>query len=259
MAFCISIYYNYYVKISRRTILEIIVCVLFAVSLIFIGVRYYTKPLTSLNVPDEAMISNIEAYLDQISPSMVPDVQSLATQYNLQSWGCGPTSYALANIINDKFFNGKAPIMVNYNNHPYEISLIFHFADGNANIKNGAIVDHTFIEIYLHNKILFIDPTIGQFGRYPAKIAYQEFTVGDPNIAETLKNDYGIEDMGVRRLTKKAVDNVPVDQQPYPGFQINKADLPYYQTLATNINLIEAGGEPEAWLPWVDFLRGRYH
>jgi len=48
-------------------------------------------------------IKDIETYLDSISSSYMVDEQALAKQNNLPSWGCGPSSYALAKILNKNF------------------------------------------------------------------------------------------------------------------------------------------------------------
>jgi hypothetical protein len=249
-------------RIYTRYVIPLI-SLLLLVSVIGNAIQYHQAhpqlPITKLDQADEEVIKNIENYMDSISLDLISDIKSLAATYHVTSWGCGPTSYALATIINQKFFQNKAPIEVNYNNHPYEILVRYGFADGNPKDQPGVtVVDHAWIEVYLKNKVLFIDPTIGQFGKYN-KIVYEEFTLGDPTIPQTLKEKYGIDDIRIRRLVKKAVDRVPASQEPYPGSQVQASYLPYYQKVVEDINSIDNGQEPADYKAWVDKLSSKYN
>lgn len=214
--------------------------------------------LHSLKTSDDKEIADIKAYLDKISPDFIADAKDLAHSEGLPSWGCGPTSNALAHLINIKFFDSKAPIVSSYDNQPYEIIERFGFAD-KKDPKTGemSVIDHSWVEVYLNKKILFIDPTIGQFGKYN-KIVYEEFALGDPNIQSVLKDKYGINDVRLRRLVKKAVDRVPTDGDPYPGVSILPGSLNYYLKVADEANQVDAGNIPNEWKPWVATLMNKY-
>ena len=84
-----------------------------------------TKDISkNLNINAGQSISQIEGYLDSISPNYVADVQTLAKADDIPSWGCGPSSYSLAKIIDQRFFQNKLPIAALYNSdtaQQYEI------------------------------------------------------------------------------------------------------------------------------------------
>ena len=207
----------------------------------------------SLNINADQSISDIERYLISISPSYVADVQSLAAKNGLQSWGCGPASYSLAKIINQKFFGNKLAIVAAYNSKdPNEIVERFSFHQA-----GDSVTDHAWLEIYLGNQFLFIDPTIGQFGKTTG-IAYQVFNVNDPNIAAELQSQYGIADMRMSLLVEKAVNRVPASSQPYPGYALESDALDYYLQAYDDRNDVNDGKQPADWNSWVQFLVGKY-
>lgn len=215
------------------------------------------QPLT-LNIDAQQSMTQIESYLDAISPAWIADVQQLAKTDGIPSWGCGPSSYSLGKIINQKFFNNQLKIAALYNSdtaNQYEIVERF----GLHQDASGNIIDHAWLEIYYQNQFLFIDPTIGQFGQPQfQKIAYQTFTVGDPTISATLKSQYGIVDINLKRLVQKEVNRLPADQEPYPGVSISQATLNYYIQVEADRNDVNDGTEPSDWTTWDKALIGAF-
>jgi hypothetical protein len=202
-------------------------------------------------------ISEIESYLDQISPQFIIDVKNLAAQYNIPSWGCGPSSYALGKILNHKFFGDKLTLDGTYDNQPYEIVQRFGLA-GIYDSKGVFIIqDHAWIEIYLRDKLLFIDPTDAQFGN-TNKIAYEVFEVGDPNMAVVLKSKYNIVDYRISLLVQKTINRIPASQQPYPGVLIPQQNLDYFLGVVDTKKIILSGGEPDNWDYWTNTLTKKY-
>lgn len=198
-------------------------------------------------------IKDIESYLDTISPSYLADEQSLAKQQNIPSWGCGPSSYALAKIINKKFFNDQLDIGAAYkSDYPFQIVERFSFAgDGSS------VVDHAWIEIYLKDKFVYIDPTIGQFGKIN-KIAYQVFNVNQSDISDVLLKNYGIRDVRLTLLVPKVINRIPKDQPPYPGATISDDTINYFLKSLDERNMVNDGVEPPEWHDWVTFLTNKY-
>ena len=210
-----------------------------------------SKTVTIAN--SDQKIKDIEQYLDTISSSYIADEQELAKENNLPSWGCGPSSYALAKILNKKFFNNTLVIDASYNNkNPYEIIERFGLAQG----KN-ALIDHAWLEIYFQDKFLFIDPSIGQFGKVTG-IAYQVFTVGQSDLKDILKTKYNIEDVRLSLLVPKVVNRIPVSQEPYPGMTINQNDINYFLQVVEDRNNVNDGIEPDEWQSWVSILTDKY-
>lgn len=197
-------------------------------------------------------IKEIETYLDSISSSYIVDVQTLAKARNLPSWGCGPSSYALAKILNKKFFDDQLIVDASYNNNNYEIVERFSLVQ-----QENAVGDHSWLEIYMGDKFLFIDPTIGQFGKIH-KITYQVFDVGDPTIADSLKKQYGIVDIRLSLLVPKVINRIPTSANPYPGVTIDKNFIGYFLRVTENRNQVDEGSEPEEWKDWVDMLFDKY-
>lgn len=201
---------------------------------------------------DETLLG-IERYLDAISPDYIAAVQSLARQNGVPSWGCGPSSYALATLINRKFFQNKLTIDASYNNQPYEIVERFGFVKEKTYTVNYGVTDHAWLELYLRDKFIFIDPTIAQFGKYHS-IAYEVFSVGDPTITQTLNSTYSIMDVRFRILMQKVIDRIPAEQEPYPGATINSSSMPYYLQVLQARNVLDSGLEPPQWKDWVDSI-----
>lgn len=197
-------------------------------------------------------IKEIETYLDSISSSYVADIQALAKANDLPSWGCGPSSYALAKILNKKFFDDQLTIGASYNNNAYEIIERFSLAH-----KGNTIGDHAWLEIYMGDKFIFIDPTIGQFDGVH-KIAYQVFDAGDPTITDSLKKKYGIDDIRLSLLVPKAINRMPVSANPYPGITIDKNYISYFLQVMEHRNQVSEGTEPPEWKAWVDTLSNKY-
>jgi hypothetical protein len=209
-----------------------------------------------LTSDDEKKISDIEAYINEISPGLVADVSQLAAQYQAPSWGCGPTSYALAKIINHKFFNDSITIGVAYENQPYEIDERFGFSKIPLAGKDTT-GDHAWVEVYIKNKILFIDPTIAQYGKVTG-IAMHTFDVGDPQFKSYLLNQYGVVDDRISRLVQKTISKIPADQPPYPSYIIDPAYLAYFQHVLTLRDQVNVNQEPQEWVTWVNFLVKKY-
>ena len=211
------------------------------------------KTAQSLNINADQVTSDIERYVTSVSPSYVGDVRTLAAKNNLQSWGCGPASYSLAKIIDQKFFGNKLAIVAAYNSKdPYQIVERFGFhQDGDS------VTDHAWLEIYMGNKFLFVDPTIGQFNG-STNIAYQVFNVSDKNISQELKDGYGIADMRMSLLVQKAIDRVPATQQPYPGYALEPGTLDYYLQAYDDRNDVNEGKQPPGWDSWVQYLVPKY-
>ncbi len=209
----------------------------------------------NLPINNRQAISQVESYLDSISSGYVNDVKYLGQEYNLPSWGCGPSAYSLARILDKKFFAGRLTIHASYDgNEPYQIIERFGFHSDDK--KN--IVDHAWLEIYFNDKFLFVDPTLGQFGGVN-KIVYQLFTVGDPNISINLLNQYGIVDIRLGLLLEKAVNRLPASEEPYPGSFIAQNVLDYYISAYDDRNDVNNGKEPASWHDWDQYLLSRYN
>lgn len=204
--------------------------------------------------PDaDQQFKEIETYLDSISEPYITDVQKLANEYHWPSWGCGPSSYALAKIINKKFFDDQLTISASYSNND-QVHIVERFGLAKSGERVG---DHSWLEIYIQDKFLFIDPTIGQFGKIHT-IAHQVFTVGDPTIQNTLKEKYSIEDVRLVLLVKKVVDRVPISQEPYPGMIIDQKSISYFLKVMEYRNDVNDGIEPDEWKAWVASLTKKY-
>jgi hypothetical protein len=209
-----------------------------------------------LNINTADSITQIEQYLDSISPSYLADEQYLAKADGIPSWGCGPSSYSLAKILDAKFFNNQLKIASAYDTDtvsPNEIVERFALHEDDK----GTIIDHAWLEIYYQNTFLFIDPTIGQFGKIN-KIAYQQFSIGDPNITDELKSQYGTVDIRLSRLVQKQVNRIPADQEPYPGVSVSQDVLNYYIQVEEDRNDVNNGKEPADWTIWDQYLISRY-
>ena len=143
-----------------------------------------------------------------------------------------------------------------YDNEPYEITERFGFAQF---MENGQEVtgDHAWIEIYLKDKLIFIDPTIAQYGKTDG-IAFEIFAIGDPNIKTTLKNKYNIIDDRISILVRKINRGIPVNDPPYPGMGIEPKDIAYFQEVVKLRNTVSLGQEPDTWKPWIVDLVKKY-
>lgn len=197
-------------------------------------------------------IAAIERYLDGIGADYTAQVKSMAEQTKLPSWGCGPSSYALAQLLDKKFFGGKLVIGALYDNEPYEIIERFGFVQYPDN-GNTSIGDHAWIEIYLGGRVMFIDPTVAQYGRSQG-IAYEVLRVGDPGYKDLLKNKYGIIDDRISLLVRKYENKIPVDQLPYPGMALDPRYADYYKLVVKDRDTVALGYEPDGWKGWVDSL-----
>ncbi len=241
----------------------ILVVLLTASTALNVFVYKKTKSLPKQNqevqgIDDIAKISQIEAYLDKIEPQYVADIQKIASDHGVPSWGCGPSSYALAKIINKKFFDDKLTIDASYDNHPYEIVERFGLAKVDPKDHHGLnAIDHAWMEIYFKDKFLFIDPTAGQFVK-TNQILYHLFEIGDDKIANELFSNYSIVDTRLTLLIDKAINRIPDSQEPYPGIGINSKDLPYYLQVQEERQLIDSNREPVDWKDWTDILLPKY-
>ncbi len=205
---------------------------------------------------DTKKIVAIQTFLTSIAPDFIKDEQTIANQEHIPSWGCGPSSYTLGKILNTKFFEGKLDIDPTYDNQPYEILERFGFVEYES--KGSRIVgDHAWLEIYFHDRILFIDPTVAQYGKVQS-IATEIFHVGDPNISTSLRQSYNIIDDRVSTLVQKVEHNIPINDVPYPGLYISKEELPYYKRVVELRTLVSLHKEPAEWEPWTTYLFKKY-
>lgn len=210
-----------------------------------------------LNSEDRQKIENIRKYVNSISDDFMTDIKTLAKKDNLTSWGCGPSSYALAAIINKKFFDNQLTVHALYDYEPYEITERFGFVQPDNSVDDS-IIDHAWIEIYIKNKMLYIDPTVARYQK-TKKIVFEEFELGQPDIKKILKEKYGVIDNRLSILLTKIYNNIPVDEAPYNGMTIDTASLPHYQQILKVRNTVSLGREPVKWKDWIDYLTSRYH
>jgi hypothetical protein len=134
----------------------------------------------------------------------------------------------------------------------------FGFALGNPLAEKGVSgVDHAWLEIYFNNRFLFVDPTVGQFGKID-KIAYEVFSVGSQDVGQELLSKYGIEDVRLKLIVKKLVNRIPADQAPYPGMSLSPSTADYYLQLVKDRDDVDAGNMPLAWERWVSTLTSKY-
>ncbi len=209
------------------------------------------------NTAEDKKIKAISLFVSQISDSYIRDVRELVQKTKVPSWGCGPSSYALAQIINTKFFNNQLNIDALYDNDPYEITERFGFIRFDQNGQK-IIGDHAWVEIYIKDKLLFIDPTVSQYGK-TSGIAFEIFNIGDPTIKTYLEQKYNIIDYRISILLRKVEQHIPIDQEPYPGYSINPQDVGYYREAVNIRNTVSLGREPVAWKDWVNYLSSRYY
>jgi len=226
-------------------------------SILNISLWYFFNPKEVLGKSsDSKKIQKITDFLDEISLSFTQDLKTIVKNNNAPSWGCGPVSYALAKIIDKKFFNNELTIDALYDNDPYEIVQRFGF----VKFKSGSeeiTGDHAWLEIYLGNQMIFVDPTIAQYSRSNG-IAYEVTQVGTPQFKDSLKEKYGILDARLSVMMRKVKNNIPVDEMPYPGITINPQDLDYFKGVLALRNTVSLGKEPSEWVPWVNYFLAKY-
>lgn len=236
----------------------IIVSIIIIISgLTFLFFHQSQKPLKkaySIQNTDQK-IGDIENYLDTISPTYIEDVQSLAKEDGLPSWGCGPATFSLAKILDKKFFNNTAPLhSIRTPNTSLEILEKFGLVQG-----NNLLTDHAWLEIYINDKILYIDPTLGQFGKIN-HIAYQVFPANDLNISTELRTHYGIiDDINLGELVGTLIQKTPYDKDLYHDFVFLDKDIPYLQDMQEMQNKVDNGIEPVQYSRWVDQLTAKYN
>src|SRR4029078_473409 len=102
--------------------------------------------------------------------------------------------------------------------------------------------------------MLFIDPTIAQFGKVNG-IIHEVYSAGDQNISKTLETKYNLMDVRFKLLLNKAINRVPVDQQPYPGLTIIPDAMTYYMQVLNDRNDVAGGQVPKEWEGWVNTLK----
>ena len=126
-----------------------------------------------VNNDDLKKIEAIQSYLSSVSGDFTKDLDYLAEKEGLTSSGCGPSSYAMGTILDKKFFGGKLVIDTLYDKEPEEIIERFGFVE----FKKGgedSVIDHAWIEIFIKNKIIYIDPTVYKYGKVKG-IAFEVF------------------------------------------------------------------------------------
>ncbi len=209
------------------------------------------KPYTIENTDQK--IKEVETYLDSISPSFIQDVQLLAKEEDLPSWGCGPASFSMAKILNKKFFDNKLPIHAFKTPAlPLEIVQPFGLEQTGHNIT-----DHSWLEIYINDKVLFVDPTIGQFGKIN-HIAYEEFNK-DTDMQIVLESKYNyIRNIMLGDLIQKIIAKAPYDVNLYHGNIFSEKDLPYLRGMLEVQNSVDNGIQPAEYDHWVEFLTNKY-
>ena len=217
---------------------------------------FFSSKKSAFEVYDISKVAKITNFLEQISPGFAKDLQLMVKKNNAPSWGCGPTSYALAKIINKKFFNDELLIDTFYDQDPYEIVQRFGFIKY-KNANEEIVGDHAWLEIYVHDKMIVVDPTVAQYGKYQG-LVYEVFDLGDPDIHAKLFNKYGILDARLSVLLRKVSNKIPINDIPYPGLYIDPNDMEYYQGVLTLRNTVSLGREPVSWKPWVDYFMARY-
>ena len=80
-----------------------LIAVIILASLFNLSVWYFLGPKkTFKEVRHAAKVAEITSWLDQISPNFIKDLETMVKKNHAPSWGCGPTSYALAKIINKR-------------------------------------------------------------------------------------------------------------------------------------------------------------
>lgn len=234
-----------------------IVIIIVSVFLLNITLWYFLSPSQIFKGSrDTVRISQITNFLDRISPSFTEDLKVLVKKNSAPSWGCGPASYSLAKIINKKFFNDELTIDVFYDQDPYEIVQRFGFIKYKRDSEE-VTGDHAWIEVYIHDKVIVIDPTVAQYGNYRG-IVYDVFDLGDPDIHNKLKEKYGILNARLSVLVRKVLNKIPVDEIPYPGLYIDPNDIDYYRGVSALRNTVSLGKEPISWKPWVDYFTSKY-
>lgn len=237
-----------------------VIIIIISASLLNVSLWYFFSPQQVFKEGgDMAKISKITGFLDQISPDFTKDLEAWVEKNKSPSWGCGPTSYALGKIINKKFFNNELIIDAFYDQNPYEIVQRFGFIKYK---RDGEEItgDHAWIEVYLHDKMIMIDPTADQYQKGNIKgIAYEVFDLGDPDIHNKLKDKYGILEARLSILMRKVLNKIPVDEIPYPGLTIDPQDIPYFQQVFALRNTVSLGREPISWKPWVDYFTSKYN
>lgn len=226
-------------------------------SLLNISLWYFFSPKAIFEGnSDSKKIQKITDFLDEISPTFTQDLKTIVKNNNAPSWGCGPVSYALAKIINKKFFNDELIIDALYDNDHYEIVQRFGFVkfqSGSEEITG----DHAWLEIYLGDKMIYVDPTIAQYGRSNG-LAYEVTPVGAPQFKEMLKEKYGILDARLSIMLRKVSNKIPTNEMPYPGITIDAQDLDYFKGVLALRNTVSLGKEPSEWLPWVNYFITKY-
>lgn len=233
------------------------IIIIVLVSCLNISLWYFLSPIKTFKESrDTAKIYKITSFLDQISPNFTRDLEAMVKKENAPSWGCGPSSYALARIINKKFFNNELIIDVFYDQDPYEIVQRFGFIKYKRDSEE-ITGDHAWIEVYIHDKMIVVDPTVAQYGDYKG-IVYEVFDLGDSDIHNKLKDKYGILDARLSILLRKVLNKFPIDEVPYPGLYIDPNDVEYYKGISALRNTVSLGKEPISWKPWVDYFMAKY-
>lgn len=236
---------------------KVLLLVLIA-SLVNVSLWYFwrSRQISEEN-KDLAKIEKITGFLNQISPKFTKDLEVMVKKNDVPSWGCGPTSYALGKIINKKFFNDQLNIDVFYDENPYEIVQRFGFIKYKDKSGETITGDHAWLEVYIHDKVIVIDPTVAQYGKYHG-IVYEVFNLGEPDIHQKLEDKYGILDARLSVLVRKVLNKIPVGDTPYPGLYIDPADIDYYQGVFALRNTVSLSKEPISWKPWVDYFMAKY-
>lgn len=157
--------------------------------LALLGLAVALACLGYLRHRDNATAANLDAmaaYLRQIETPLIGNLKEWATAHNWPAWLCGPTSYALAREMDDRFFGGELPIT----GTPSSGDCIVIVA-GVVRIPEGGgacrLEDHAWIEIHWRGLRVFVDPTYSQFD-HQGSIPFAWFNEkNDPKYAEWLQ------------------------------------------------------------------------
>ena len=120
--------------------LFIVTVLIFIVFYGYLFKHFGDGPGNIITKEDVVKIELIRNYVNSISDDFMKDVEMLAKDKNLVSWGCGPSSFAIASIIDRKFFDNNLGIDSLYDKEPVELIERFGF------IQSNYLVDDKVIE-----------------------------------------------------------------------------------------------------------------
>ena len=108
-------------------------------------------------------LETMKLHMKQISPGLSSFCRNWAKENGHPTWLCGPTSYALADALNRKYFESKLPIVLDRLPGPDCIQIVLGVALVPTGSGDYRVMDHVWIQIYWRNLIIMVDPTFSQF------------------------------------------------------------------------------------------------